>query len=55
MELTGKAKEDFLADRKQINEKATTRQAKEAENEAAKLALFERLGLTVEEAKLLLK
>ena len=54
IELTGKAKEDFLADRKEINDRETARQAKEAESAAKKLALLERLGLTADEAALLL-
>jgi hypothetical protein len=58
IELTGKAKEDFIADREAINIANQAAKAEEATNAALKAeqkaGLLERLGITAEEAELLL-
>jgi hypothetical protein len=54
IELTGQALEDFIADREEMRQAA---EAKRLETEAkaqAKAELLERLGITEDEAKLLL-
>jgi hypothetical protein len=54
IELTGADKEAFLAQREIDLAAADAREAKEKEKAEAKAALLNRLGITADEAKLLL-
>lgn len=54
IELTGKALEAFLADRAIIESTRAQAEEAEAQRVAARIALLNRLGMTEEEAKLLL-
>jgi carboxylesterase type B len=54
IELTGEALEAFLADRAIIESTRAIAEAEKAKAEIAKAALLERLGITADEAKLLL-
>lgn len=54
VELTGEALDAYLADIKNIADETKAREDKIAATAAAKKALLERLGVTEEEAKLLL-
>jgi hypothetical protein len=54
IELTGKAKDEFLADRALIESTRALAEEAEAQRISARAALLERLGMTEDEAKLLL-
>ena len=54
IELTGAEKEAFLADRKATADNQAQIEAEKIANAAAKSALLDRLGITEDEAKLLL-
>jgi hypothetical protein len=54
IELTGLAKEEFLADRKKDADRLLAEEAQRQANATAKAALLERLGITAKEAVLLL-
>jgi hypothetical protein len=54
IKLEGKAKEDFLSEVAQMNAETQAEKAKAAANAQAKAELLTRLGITADEAKLLL-
>lgn len=58
IELTGKAKEDFLADRKKINDEAIAKQAEYQAKQDARTSALQKLaeaaGLTADEIAALL-
>jgi hypothetical protein len=54
IELTGSALSDFIADREAIAENEQLLQAERDEKAKEKIALLDRLGITADEAKLLL-
>jgi len=53
-ELEGQELQDFLTDRAKLQAEVETQEAKKQANKQAKAELLERLGITADEAKLLL-